>query len=625
MQRKFNYSVLVAVLLVVTSLLMFSSALDESEAGIPPTPAFKTIIANGTSVIADSASDILDFDSDDSILITGLDTVGGVDSFSANWNNKKLITIDNTKVGGDLVNFPVLVSFTDTDLRDNALPNGNDIVFVHIDGTTQLSHEIEHYDSVTGELQAWVKMDVSGSVDTQFYMYYGNSGAVNSEDNCNVWGDTYHFVYHLHDDFNDSACNVNATNSGSTDAQGKIADGQDFDGISDYINQGDPTEYNSGNLTFSGWINSDSLTSDQALHGRWSITASQKSHILWLDDVAGGTGRVNTYSCIVANSPFGSTTVITYGATNAAIQDQWQYVACTVEMGSATGLNLYIDGQLDANSPESLTAFSALNDSPLDVYFGNEPANSRLVDGGLDEIRVANVALSGEWLLTEWNNQNDPSTFYAVGTQQTINALDSIFLELNSPTTTRLGGVYADDCSPNAITSINNNGTVNCGTSQVDATIPKVIKYYDLAVSSSTNIPINNIPPYEFLDVFVNAVHTTGWASIHEITFNNDTGNNYAWRTTDNTNKIQMDSTGSTDDRFYRMTINNNPNHNKIGFSDGTKYVNSNADIQPSTGFDFIYNGTGMIQSILIHDSSGANPFDEDYTYVTIIGWNSTG
>ena len=84
--------------------------------------------------------------------------------YNASWQYRKLITIDNTKVAANLTDFPVLISITDTDLRDDAQSDGDDILFTSSDGTAKLSHEIEDYDGTTGALVAWVKIpSLSGS------------------------------------------------------------------------------------------------------------------------------------------------------------------------------------------------------------------------------------------------------------------------------------------------------------------------------------------------------------------------------------------------------------------------------------------------------------------------------
>ena len=110
--------------------------------------------------------------------------------YNASWDYRKTVTIDNTKVSGSgsHTNFPILVSITDTNLKDNAQSDGDDILFTSSDGHTKLSHEIESYNSSTGALVAWVKVPtLSTSADTVLYMYYGNSGATNQQDATGVW------------------------------------------------------------------------------------------------------------------------------------------------------------------------------------------------------------------------------------------------------------------------------------------------------------------------------------------------------------------------------------------------------------------------------------------------------
>ena len=123
----------------------------------------------------------LGIDSDDNIFIADFNNhlVRKVYPYSYG----KKITIDNTKVSGSssLTDFPVLISFTDNNLRSTSnsgnvhSSNGYDITFKNNSGTTVLSHEIEKYDPTTGELIAWVKVpSLSATTDTEINMYYGN-------------------------------------------------------------------------------------------------------------------------------------------------------------------------------------------------------------------------------------------------------------------------------------------------------------------------------------------------------------------------------------------------------------------------------------------------------------------
>ena len=61
-----------------------------------------------------------------------------------------------------------------------------------------LPHEIEHYDSATGELWVWVKVPtLSASTDTTITMQYGNPYSSNMQDIASVWDGNYAGVWHM--------------------------------------------------------------------------------------------------------------------------------------------------------------------------------------------------------------------------------------------------------------------------------------------------------------------------------------------------------------------------------------------------------------------------------------------
>jgi hypothetical protein len=116
----------------------------------------------------------------------------------------KEITIDHTKVSGttNLVNFPLLISIFDSDLRHHAQPDGDDIAFY--DGFDPLNHEIElfnqTYNTTHAQLIVWVRIpSLSPTIDTVIQMYYGNSTMQSTENKFGVWDNNYVAVYHLND------------------------------------------------------------------------------------------------------------------------------------------------------------------------------------------------------------------------------------------------------------------------------------------------------------------------------------------------------------------------------------------------------------------------------------------
>jgi hypothetical protein len=242
---------------------------------------------------------------------------------------RKLITIpaDNVTGTGSHTNFPVLIDETHDDLKSASneglvqSEDGYDIVFTASDGTTLLNHEVESYDAVTGHLIAWVQIpSLSTSSDNYLYLYYGKPGIMTDPSTPDTWDpDAYVAVYHLHDDFADaSGNNPDATNQGSTNTGGLIADAQDFQ-------QGDNTDrVELGNLI----VTNDSLTISAWI--RPSPTAIPDARIV---SKADGTADANhwwmlsavNYTDLRFRLKTGGTT-ITYAPANHVLVDNiWQY------------------------------------------------------------------------------------------------------------------------------------------------------------------------------------------------------------------------------------------------------------------------------------------------------------
>ena len=121
--------------------------------------------------------------------------------YDSDWNFRKQIITDSSKISSDLIGFPLLISIYDIGLHDSTLTNGNDILFTKSDGITKLPHEIQYFDktynSTHAQLIAWVKTDLSSSIGTSIYLYYNNSAAADQQNITGVWDDNYDVVQHL--------------------------------------------------------------------------------------------------------------------------------------------------------------------------------------------------------------------------------------------------------------------------------------------------------------------------------------------------------------------------------------------------------------------------------------------
>ncbi|MDQ1284584.1 MAG: hypothetical protein QG620_932 [Patescibacteria group bacterium] len=350
------------------------------------------------------------------------------------WRYRKKLTIDSDQVAGELQNFPMLVSLTDTDLSAAAQSSGNDIVFTDSLGT-KLSHEIESYTSATGVLVAWVKIpNLTDSHDMDLYMYYGNSTAQSQQQPTDVWDENFKMVQHMNQDPSgtapqmlDSSENNNDGTSGGTMltedlVDAKIGKGLDFDGggaADDYINAGTESSIDNletqggGGMTMSAWIYPYTLGENSV-----GMVASK-------DNGAGSDGAwslsVGNYggNVLVFHKDFSDTNLYVRSSRDIVLST-WQNVVVSWNGGNSasSGVKFYIDGQETSHASDTDGAGGANSDANQSLYIGNNRFQTATLDGLIDNIRISNMVRSSEWIETEYNNQNNTSTFLSVNSKQ---------------------------------------------------------------------------------------------------------------------------------------------------------------------------------------------------------------
>jgi hypothetical protein len=84
----------------------------------------------------------------------------------------------------------------------------------------------------------------------------------------------------------------------------------------------------------------------------------------------------------------------------------WNHIVVTVSQSAIA--TFYINGKQAAVSQ---TAVSLPQSDVATTTLG------RNFIGTLDECRVSSSARSGDWIATEFNNQNSPATFYSIGAE----------------------------------------------------------------------------------------------------------------------------------------------------------------------------------------------------------------
>jgi hypothetical protein len=386
---------------------------------------------------------VYDADSDADVILTGendgdrfgfsVSGAGDINSdglsgdFYKDWLYRKKITISASQVVEDLADFPVLINITDSDLKSKARSDGYDIIFTELDGKTRLDHEIEYYNSSSGELVSWVRIpSLSSSSDTIIYMHYGNSGQTSPTANPDgVWNTNYLGVWHLDESgtgtrYDSTSNNYDGTPenyNGDEATTGRIDGADEFDGVNDCINISTMNPKIYGNFTISAWYKSSdtTLSNDEYIfnHVKEYMAPGNKGPGMILS-ATNDPGELKHLRLSIYND---TQDFQPYYGTSDVVNQEYHFVVGVRENGR---IKLYVDGEMETNVTDQHSGELISVDGPEGPYIGNFPGEPELVDGILDEIRFSNIARSAAWITTEFTNQNDTSIFYTVGNEEII-------------------------------------------------------------------------------------------------------------------------------------------------------------------------------------------------------------
>jgi hypothetical protein len=331
------------------------------------------------------------------------------DWWNANWGYRKKITIDHTKIGSSLVNFPVLISLTsDSNLASHTQSDGDDIAFTDSSGN-KLNHEIELFTSSTGRLIAWVNVpSLSSSTDTVLYMYYGNSGCGSQQNKPGTWNSDYLMVQHMEETgtvYDSTSNGFNGVNYGaSASSNGKINGCEYFNSLSEYYNFGTPSLLNPGtsSWTISLWTKISYVDSHKMMQ-KWAN--SNAGFVLYLYTGWGG------YNYFKVGD--GSKTAYRYWSSSWS-DGNWHYITAVINRNTNV-LDLYLDGnQNNGKGSYSIASLGGITCSSSLLLYGG-------TNGWQDEFCISKTARSTGWVKTSYNNQNSPSSFFSLGSQETNN------------------------------------------------------------------------------------------------------------------------------------------------------------------------------------------------------------
>jgi len=333
----------------------------------------------------------------------------------------RAITIDHTKVPGNLTDHPFLFNTTHLDLRTvgngghvtSAL--GYDIVFSpNSDGSSRYDHEIEKYDPATGEFIAHVKIpSISSSSNTVFYIVYGDSGVTTSQENITgVWDSNFKLVQHLNESSNpylDSTSNNNDSTAGTyptLSASGKIDGAQDFEhSSSEYISIPDAAalDFTTG-FTSETWVKLETLPSVMGtLLFIYSKRQNEDPIINYELLCHHQTDPVDAFHFQAYVG--GAWKTATWGTSS--VIDTWYYVVAVYD-----GTNVKISVDNAAFVVGDATANLTANTGVMTIGISSTRASAWYWDGLIDELRFSGIARSADYRTATYNNQSSPGTFY---------------------------------------------------------------------------------------------------------------------------------------------------------------------------------------------------------------------
>ena len=339
------------------------------------------------------------------------------------WEYRKSITIQHTQVvGGPHTDFPVLISITADDALKSpsglvSSTTGDDLRFTDSDGETLLDFDIEKYDPAAGDLVAWVKIpSLPSATDKILYLYFGNGSASAYPTPENTWSNGFLGVWHFHYNTLDATANGldGQYENNIGDVQGKIANAKSFNGSDSYVNLGNPSEldFTTNDWNLSAWILTTNSSDDMVVFnkGAYQIFGGENHYC---------HGISSEYGFIQVDD--GTNDYEAVG--NSSLSDgRWHYL---FSQRNGDTIYVFIDGKLESNQVLSanftldVSSYLALIGGGELILFGSAYLVN-VFDGVIDEPRVAVGARDEDWITTEYNNQNDPASFYQLGVLECV-------------------------------------------------------------------------------------------------------------------------------------------------------------------------------------------------------------
>jgi len=359
------------------------------------------------------------------------------------WAYRRKLTIDPKLVydSNGLTNFPMLFRETLSDLKYSgsggkvASSTGGDIMFTDANNNL-LNFEVENYASTTGELESWVSLPfASPTTTTSIYLYYDGNNSTSLATTTGVWDSNYVGVWHMKNgttlNTNDSTQYAsNATNHSYSAITGEIDGAASDTGANNhYISFATSTNnINLTNVTLSAWIKPSSYTNPDSdaqmniLGGTRESLNMQSSGYIQAIQITSGTYRTSNSSILTP-------------------KNTWSYVVAALS-STTNKWQVFLNGtEVTYSLQQAGNGTTATDTQPFTM--GASPSNYAAYNwnGGLDELRMSNIARSAGWIKSEYLNQSNPEQFYSLGGAEVASGRQTSSGSTGAPAVKLRGGV----------------------------------------------------------------------------------------------------------------------------------------------------------------------------------------
>jgi hypothetical protein len=345
-------------------------------------------------------------------------------SWMEGYNYRRNIDLNKEKVPGNvnLLDFPVLISLTDPDLKyiagqcaaNKISSKGLDISFALASAPADpVPFQVEQFDPATGTLTCWVHLSslpAAGSIvdESVLYLYYG-SNLIHDPHGSNAvgtWPAGLFRRWHFNRDIAPaSVMNVKSQlatgmavgSSGmgaSNFVPGRVGTGVQLNGSSEFLSAARDT---SRNFTISFWVRFNRVDQEQVI-----LTNDSTGF-------GGYTVKINSAGRLMLDTKSGSIP-LSLTAASAMLPNVWYFVSV---IGDGKRRGIYINGK----SSSAITRTQAIGQGGT-ITIGRSKQKDKYFGGRIDELSIEVGIRSAEWIEAGYNNQSDPLQFYTMGIEE---------------------------------------------------------------------------------------------------------------------------------------------------------------------------------------------------------------